>query len=93
MSTPKRCLMCWMASVAFSPGGRTLAAGTVNGEIKLWNVVTRREMLTLKGHTTIVGAVGFSPDGGLLVSAGGEALRLLHGPPFEEPADKQHNKR
>src|SRR5260221_481880 len=66
----------WMSSVAFSPDGRTLAAGTLNGEIKLWNVDTRREMVTLRGHTTMVGAVGFSPNGRLLVSAGGETLRL-----------------
>ncbi len=70
----------WMCSVAFSPDGRTLAAGTLNGEIKLWNVATRREMLTLNGHTTGVGVVEFSPDGQMLVSAGGETLRLWPAP-------------
>jgi WD40 repeat protein len=73
-----------MASVAFSPDGRTLAAGTLNGEIKLWNLATRREMVTFKGHTTIVGVVAFSPDGRMLASAGGETLRLCPAPSFEE---------
>jgi WD40 repeat protein len=67
-----------MWSVAFSRDGHTLAAGTLNGEIKFWNVATRREMMTLKGHTTAVGAVEFSPDGRLLASSGGETLRLWH---------------
>jgi WD40 repeat protein/serine/threonine protein kinase len=73
----------WLASVAFSPDSRTLAAGTLNGEVKLWNVTTRREMVTLRAHLTIVTALGFSPDGRLLASSGGETLRLWNAPTFD----------
>jgi WD40 repeat protein len=55
-------------SVAWSADGQTLAAGTFDGFIKLWNVRTRREMATLRGHISLVTALEFSRDGRHLVS-------------------------
>jgi WD40 repeat protein len=55
-------------SVAWSADGQTLAAGTFDGFIKLWNARTRREMTTLRGHTSMVTALEFSRDGRHLVS-------------------------
>jgi WD40 repeat protein len=60
--------------VAFSPDGKTLATGSggedpKNGELKLWDVNTAKEMATLSGHTGMVCAVAFSPDGKTLASA------------------------
>jgi parallel beta-helix repeat protein len=63
-------------SVAFSPDGRLLASGScrryedrcVQGEIKLWEVASGREVRTLSGHTYAVNSVAFSPDGRLLAS-------------------------
>jgi WD40 repeat protein len=64
-------------SVAFSPDGRLLASGScgkvenyscVQGEIKLWEVASGREVRTLRGHTDYVFSVAFSPDGRLLAS-------------------------
>jgi WD40 repeat protein len=64
-------------SVAFSPDGRLLASCAcgkvenyicVQGEIKLWDVATGREVRTLSGHTYDVYSVAFSPDGRLLAS-------------------------
>ena len=40
-----------MTSVAFSPDGKTLASGSEDQTIKLWDVATGKEQATLKGHT------------------------------------------
>ena len=69
-----------VSSVSFSPDGKTLATGStlvVNGRlwpvtgktIKLWNLETGKEILTLKGHDNLVLSVSFSPDGKTLASA------------------------
>ncbi len=66
------------ASLAFSPGGRLLAAGRSNGMVGLWQVDTgtalRHFVHDLLGHP--VCAVAFSDDGTHLASAGGGQLAL-----------------
>ena len=55
-------------SVAFSPDGKTLASGSHDQSIKLWDVATRRSIDTLRGHYCEVCSVAFSPDGKTLAS-------------------------
>ena len=38
--------------MAFSPDGKTLASGSEDKTIKLWDVATGKEQATLKGHTS-----------------------------------------
>jgi WD40 repeat protein len=58
-------------SVAFSPDGKTLAAGMEPGEVWLWDVATGKEVARLTGMGDVVRWLGFHPDGQSLVAAGG----------------------
>jgi eukaryotic-like serine/threonine-protein kinase len=48
--------------VAFSPDGKLLASAGLDKKLKLWDVETRKNLLTLD-HDTGVTGVAFSPDG------------------------------
>ncbi|MDZ7967417.1 MAG: NB-ARC domain-containing protein [Nostoc sp. DedSLP03] len=55
-------------SVAFSPDGKFLATGDTNNEIRLYQVVDGKQLLTCKGHKGWIWPVTFSPDGCVLAS-------------------------
>ena len=68
----------YVLAVAFSPDGRTLASGSYDRTIRLWDVETEQHLQTLEGHTSNVLSVAFSPDESTLASGGEDNTFLLY---------------
>ena len=67
-------------SVAFSHDGQTLASGSWDKTIRLWNPHTAQHKMTLIGHTDAIGSVAFSPDGQTLASGSWDKTIRLWNP-------------
>ena len=68
----------WGNTSLFSPDDTVLVIGLIqNGGIELWDLTSGEKLTTLDGHTNAVQTLAFSPDGKMLVSAGGDGTVLL----------------
>jgi WD40 repeat protein len=65
-------------TIAFSPDGLTLATGSSNHAIILWNVANRQPLgEPLTGHVAPVTSLAFSPDGRTLASGSQDGTLIL----------------
>jgi WD40 repeat protein len=63
--------------LAFSPDGRLLAAGDSQGNVRFWDLATRKQLACCPGHRGNVFSVDFAPDGQTLASGGEDTTVLL----------------
>jgi RNA polymerase sigma factor (sigma-70 family) len=66
-----------IASVAFSPDGKILAAASGDNTVQLWEVATGKRIRVLTGHRGAVAKVVFSPDGKTVASGSDDRTILL----------------
>jgi WD40 repeat protein/predicted Ser/Thr protein kinase len=75
------------AHLAFSPDGRTLASGGVDGLIQIWDVPSGERRGSLPGHLEEASGIAFTPDGRTLASVNlGLEMKLWHLPTLRELA-------
>lgn len=66
-------------ALAFDRSGKTLASGTVNGELATWDVDTGKLLKLRKVNTSEIAGVKYMPDGRLLTAGWDDTLRIWDG--------------
>src|SRR5262249_6317672 len=56
--------------IAYCPEGRQIVVGCRDGSVKIWDVITGKEVRTLEGHVPVVLCVSSSTNGRFLATAG-----------------------
>jgi hypothetical protein len=67
-----------VTSIAFSPDGKTLASGTEEGPIALWDAQSLQSIdQSFTGYPGVIYDIAFSPDGSILASGGNDGAIVL----------------
>jgi eukaryotic-like serine/threonine-protein kinase len=81
----------WAISVAFDPKAQRLAAPDEEPDrpqrVKLWDVATGQEALSLRGRHDLIASLAFSPDGRRLATMTATTIYIWDGTPLDGTAD------
>src|SRR5262249_60978484 len=58
-------------AVTFSPGGKRMVTPGAPRTVLVWDMASRKPLLTLRGQQSLVTCVAFSPDGRRIAAGGG----------------------
>src|SRR6202035_518052 len=64
LGNPAASISCF----AFSPDGKSLVSGGIQGQLILWEVATAGERLRFQGQASTIQCLAFSPDGKTVAS-------------------------
>ena len=65
-----------VGQISFSPDSQRLAVANMDGVPKVWDLVSRKEIISLTGQEQIMKGIAYSPDG-LLLATGGDAGNVI----------------
>jgi len=52
----------WVLVISFSPNGKYVASGSMDGDIRVWDPIAGRQVCVLKGHTKFITALAWEPQ-------------------------------
>lgn len=67
----------WIASVCFSPDGKTLANSSSDFSVRIWDVQSGQCLNILQGHSSWIYSACFSPDGRILATSSQDSTTKL----------------
>ncbi len=66
-----------VAKLIISKDNQTLASmHSFSYKVRIWNVATGENTITLQGHNDLLQSIVFSPDGQILISSGGSTIKF-----------------
>jgi WD40 repeat protein len=71
-----------LSGTAFSPDGKTLAAGASDGTLRFWEVATGTALHEFEGHRGSVTSLVFAPNGKTLVTGGDDTTAMTWDVPY-----------
>jgi WD40 repeat protein len=63
-------------NVALSSDGKMVATVNINGTVKVWDVASRREIISMEGRGLPMCAVTFSPDGRRVITGSVDEIKV-----------------